>query len=62
MDLPTFIRALGVDKAAALFDEKPRAVRGWMYRERLPRQRTAHKIVERTKGRVTLAGIYGAQQ
>lgn len=60
MDLSAFIRTIGVDKAAALFEEKPRTVMGWMYGERLPRPRTAQKIVERSKGRVSLAGIYGS--
>lgn len=59
MDLPSFIRSLGVDKAAELFDESPRAVRGWMYGERVPRPAKAKKIVQRSKGRVTLATIYG---
>lgn len=59
MDLPTFIRDLGVKKAASLFNEKPRTVMAWMYRERYPRPETGQKIVEKTKGRVTFAGIYG---
>jgi hypothetical protein len=58
MDLPTFIKTLGVDNAAALFEEKPRTVMAWMYRERFPRPSTGKKIVERTKGKVTYAGIY----
>ena len=62
MDLPSFIRSLGVDKAAVLFDEKPRTVMGWMYGERRPRPHTARKIVERTKGKVSLAHIYGEAQ
>lgn len=59
MDLPSFIRSLGVEKAAELFDESPRAVKGWMYGERTPRPKKAKKLVERSKGRVTLATIYG---
>lgn len=58
-DLPTFIRKIGVDKAAELFDEKPRTVMAWMYQERLPRPETAQKLVERSKGEVTFASIYG---
>lgn len=60
MDLPTYIRSIGVEKAAELFDETPRAVRGWMYGERRPRPAKARKIVERTRGRVSFAGIYRA--
>lgn len=62
MDLPSYIRSIGLDKAAELFDETPRAVKGWMYGERRPRPAKARKIVERTKGRVSYASIYGARQ
>lgn len=61
MDLPSYIQELGVEKASALFDEKPRTVKAWMYRERFPKKKTAAKIVERTKGRVTYAGIYAPE-
>lgn len=64
-DLPSFIRSLGVDKAAELFDETPRTVRGWMYGERTPRPRTAVKLIERTKDRkdrLSLSIIYGKVQ
>lgn len=59
MDLPTYIRSIGVDKAAELFEESPRAIKGWLYGERRPRPAKAEKIVQRTKGRVTFKGIYG---
>ena len=62
MDLPTFIRTIGVDNAAQLFGEKPRTVEAWMYGERTPRPETGRKIVEKTNGRVTFAGIYGEPQ
>lgn len=58
MDLPSYIRKLGVDEASALFEEKPRTVRAWMYRERFPKKHSAKKIVERTRGKVTYEGIY----
>lgn len=61
MDLPSFIKSLGVDKAAELFEESPRAVRGWMYGERRPRPVTAQKIVERSRGKLSLASIYQDQ-
>lgn len=62
MDLPTFIRTLGVEKSAALFDASERQVKGWLYGERKPRPEHAQKIIERTRGKVTLSGIYGSPQ
>jgi hypothetical protein len=58
MSLSAFIRTIGVDKAAELFDEKPRTVMGWLYGERLPRPHTAKKLVERARGKLTMDGIY----
>lgn len=51
-----------MDKAAQMLGEKPRTVLAWLYQERRPRPETAQKIVRATKGRVTFAGIYGAEQ
>lgn len=69
MDLPSYIRSLHPDdveaaiaRAAELFDAQPGAVKSWLYGERYPRPATGKLIVERTKGRVTFAGIYGAQR
>lgn len=62
MDLPTFIRSLGIEEAAALFDETPRAVKSWLHGERRPRPDTARKIVEKSKGRVRLEGIYSQER
>lgn len=59
MDLPAFIRDVGVEKCAKLFGAKPGAVKSWLYRERYPRQSMATRIVEKTGGKVTFAGIYG---
>ena len=59
MDLPAYIREVGVEKASVLFEESPRTVKAWMYGERKPKPHKAQKIVERTKGRVVLQGIYG---
>lgn len=61
MDLPAFIRSIGVDSAALLFDEEPRTVKAWMYGERTPRPHKAHKIVKRSKGKVPYSGIYRPQ-
>lgn len=60
-DLPSFIRSLGVDKAAEVLDESPRAVKAWLYGERVPRKQTAQKIVKRSEGKVSFAGIYGVR-
>ena len=59
MNLPDYIREIGSDKAAKLFDETPRAIKGWLYRERTPRRETAQKIVKASKGKVSFADIYG---
>jgi hypothetical protein len=74
MDLPEFILSLApvngddfdpqlaIERAAKLFDATPRAVKGWLYRERYPRRETAHIIVQRSKGKVDLAGIYAPKE
>lgn len=62
MDLPSFIRSLGVKESAALFEATPRQVKGWLYGERRPRPKDAQKIIERTRGKVSLSGIYGRAQ
>ena len=62
MDLPSFIRSIGVEKSAELFDATPRQVKGWLYRERKPRPEHAEKIVQRTRGKVSFESIYGAPQ
>lgn len=59
MDLPSYIRSLGVDKFAEQFGESPRAVKGWLYGERLPRKESAAKIVAGARGKVTFESIYG---
>jgi hypothetical protein len=62
MDLPTFIRTLGIDESADLFDVSPHTAKAWLYGERVPRPSKATVIVERTAnhpvGQVTLAGCY----
>lgn len=66
MDLPTFIRKLGVEKSAILFDEDPRTIKSWLHGERLPRPATGWKIDERTKGhplgRVRFPDIYASER
>ncbi len=62
MDLPSFIRAAGIDECAVLFDSTPAAVKTWLYRERYPRRIKGHLIEERTRdhpvGSVSFAEIY----
>lgn len=64
-DLPSFIRALGVEEAARILEERPRTVRAWMYGERLPRPKRAARLIEKTKhrkDRLSLSTIYGSTQ
>ena len=68
MDLPSFIRSLApgdvlvaIDKASELFGEKPGTVKSWLYGERTPRPRTAHKIVARAEGRLSFEDCYRAR-
>lgn len=66
MELPSFIRKVGVDECAILFDAKPGAVKAWMYGERVPKRTTARIIEERTRdhpaGRVRFADCYPVTQ
>jgi hypothetical protein len=59
MDLPSYIREIGIEAAATLFEVSPHTAKAWMYRERFPRPAKGRLIVERTKGKVPLAKIYG---
>lgn len=60
VNLPAFIQSLGVEKAAELFDEKPRTIKAWLYGERKPMPSTAiAKVIPRSKGKLTFASIYG---
>lgn len=61
MDLPSFIRQAGIDESAKLFEVSPHTVKAWLYGERTPRPAMGRLIVERTKGKVPLASIYGAR-
>lgn len=60
--LPEFIRALGDDAAASLFQITPRAVAAYRRGERVPRRSVALRIVAMTAdhpdGPVSWAGIY----
>lgn len=68
MDLPAFIRSLApgvpeaINRASELFDERPGTVKAWLYGERVPRPAKAPKLIERSRGKVTWAGIYGERR
>lgn len=68
MDLPAYIRSLApgvteaINAAAQLFEAEPGTVKAWLYRERYPRPEMGQKIVQRTKGKVSFAGIYGERR
>jgi hypothetical protein len=58
MTLPDYIAAVGDDRAARLFRVTERTAQSWRLGTRLPRPAKAVEIVKRTKGRVSLAGIF----
>lgn len=58
MDLPEFIKSVGVQRAAELFEVRPRQVQAWLYRERKPRPKVALQIERVTKGKVRFSDIY----
>lgn len=69
MDLPAFIRSLdpddlenAVECAARMLEQSPRAIRAYLYGERVPRPPTARKMIERAKGRLSFSSIYGCSQ
>lgn len=55
--LPEYIRRVGIEQAAVLWDCKKRTVESWMRKERYPRPEQARVIV--SKSPVTMEGIYG---
>lgn len=56
MRLPEYIRSVGVTGFAKAINEDERTVKSWLYGARLPRPKTALKIVERTP--LELTDIY----
>jgi hypothetical protein len=56
MDLPEYIKGIGVKAFSVKFNVSERAARAWQYRTRRPRAEVAQKIVENSP--VTWAGIY----
>jgi hypothetical protein len=61
MTLSDFIKSKGDEAAAELFEVPVRTVMSWRLQDRRPRPSTAHRIVEKTAGAVTLDGIYPEQ-
>jgi hypothetical protein len=60
VDFPNWVDSVGgVEKAAEVLKESPRAVYSWYRLERAPRLASALNIVLRTKGTVDYNGIYG---
>lgn len=57
--LTEWIEAVGYDAAAKILKQKRGTVVAWKLRRRRPRPETSKEIVKRTKGVVTMAGIYG---
>jgi hypothetical protein len=60
MNLKEFIEQMGDEKAAKLFEVKPRTVMSWRLGDRVPRPKQARIITERSP--VTLDGIYVSRE
>ena len=60
MELPDYIRQIGVKEFARKFGVTERAALAWQYRARTPRRETAQKIVEHSP--VSWSGIYATQR
>lgn len=56
MRLTEYIKQVGDEAAAQLFEVKIRTAASWRRRERMPRPEQARRIVERSP--VTMDGIY----
>lgn len=54
-----FLKKIGDERAAELFDVTPRAAMSWRLNDRTPRPAKAKQIVERTNGKIKLTDIYG---
>lgn len=61
MDLPSYIEELGMAQAAKALGASYSAVAMWRRRERFPKREKAIDIERRTKGRVTVAEIFGGR-
>lgn len=57
MNLPEYIRSLGVEEFSRRYSVSERAAVSWLYRQRTPRAAVARRIVKDSP--VTWDGIYG---
>lgn len=57
--LSDWIERVGYAAAGAILKVKRGTLVSWKLKRRRPRPETAQMIVRRTKGAVTIAGIYG---
>lgn len=60
MDLPAYIRKVGIKQFAERFDVTERAALSWQYGVRRPRHEIASRIVSGSP--VTWEGIYGDRE
>lgn len=58
MKLSEYISIIGDSAAAVLFGVPERRITSWRLGHRSPRTDFAPEIIEKTKGKVTWAGIY----
>ena len=59
LTLTQWIERVGYAAAGKILDEKRETLVSWKLKRRTPRPEKARKICRRTKGVVTMAGIYG---
>lgn len=62
MDLVSYIREVGNDRAAKTLKVKPRRILAWRYGVRRPRPEKAIEIEKLTGGVVTFKEIYSPKQ
>lgn len=48
----------GVNKAAAILKENPRAVAAWFYGEKVPKPQSAQRIIQASKNALDFNSIY----
>lgn len=58
MILATYIREVGVEKAARRLNANPRTVMSWLYGYRFPRKAKAFEIERETDGLVSFAECF----
>jgi hypothetical protein len=58
MNLPTYIKAVGVEPIASQLKITRQTVHTWLNMENVPRPETAHKLILRSGGALTFERIY----